>query len=461
MIRVAADNWSFEDSETGERFVPFGVNYFDPHTGFAPKLWQKFDAAKVKEHFRLLEGIGANVVRVFVTSASFFPEGKEIPGEALAKFDQMLEMGERHGIKIHPTGPEAWEGRPAWTEGDLFADPEKLEIQERFWHLFAGRYADHPGIFAYDLRNEPHPPWESPHLAQVWQSWAKEHMPAMRPVWEELEKLGGRVPPEDHSAGREITFAYCLVRNSICAEWVRRQAAAIRSVDSNHMVTLGIHKPPFTLGGFECPDYAEYLDFTCQHAYPDADPYASPQAFEHELLTHVIRVLYAYTGKPVVLQEHSWYGGNQEPFTTYHGKITGSVTRPPATEEDQARFNEAVVRRTMGMASGWLCWAFADTPSATDCTRYSGLFTEDFRLKRWGERFRALKEELRANPPKPAQPEKVIGLDLREFYRFWHNPEYPKPMLEIYRRLAEVLPETGRAIFQIAPTARDLFAQAR
>ena len=47
-----------------------------------------------------------------------------------------------------------------------------------------------------------------------------------------------------------------------------------------------------------------------------------------------------------------------------------------------------------GIAAGWLNWAYADTPTARDNTRFSGLVTEDGKPKVWGEAFR----ELAKNP---------------------------------------------------------------
>jgi hypothetical protein len=42
-IRVAADSRTVAD-ETGKPFVPFGVNYYRPGTGWAPQVWKTFDA---------------------------------------------------------------------------------------------------------------------------------------------------------------------------------------------------------------------------------------------------------------------------------------------------------------------------------------------------------------------------------------------------------------------------------
>ncbi len=57
--------------ETGEPFVAVGLNYFGPHVGWAPKLWQQFDAADVRKHLTLARDQGFNTIRVFLTLESF------------------------------------------------------------------------------------------------------------------------------------------------------------------------------------------------------------------------------------------------------------------------------------------------------------------------------------------------------------------------------------------------------
>jgi hypothetical protein len=42
-IRVAKDGRTFVTDE-GKPFVPFGVNYYRPGTGWAPQIWKTFDA---------------------------------------------------------------------------------------------------------------------------------------------------------------------------------------------------------------------------------------------------------------------------------------------------------------------------------------------------------------------------------------------------------------------------------
>jgi hypothetical protein len=65
-IRIAKDGRTFAD-EQGKPFVPFGVNYYRPGTGWAPQIWKTFDAEATRRDFRRMKELGVNCVRVFLT----------------------------------------------------------------------------------------------------------------------------------------------------------------------------------------------------------------------------------------------------------------------------------------------------------------------------------------------------------------------------------------------------------
>src|SRR5512136_3093002 len=92
-IRVAADGRTFV-TETGKPFVPFGVNYYRPDTGWAPQIWKKFDADVTRRDFATMKALGVNCVRVFLTFGSFFTETNALDAAGLAKFDQFLTLAE-------------------------------------------------------------------------------------------------------------------------------------------------------------------------------------------------------------------------------------------------------------------------------------------------------------------------------------------------------------------------------
>ncbi|MBC7354098.1 MAG: cellulase family glycosylhydrolase, partial [Thermogutta sp.] len=164
-IRVDAQRRCFV-TEDGTIFIPLGVNYFRPGTGWAPQVWKKFDATAVREDFRRMKEFGVNCVRVFLTFDSFYREPGRLEKFGLDRWEEFLSIAEEYGIYVHPTGPDHWEGLPAWARGNTVSDPQAVAALVEFWKLFAGRYRGRPVIFAYDLRNEPSVPWENSELAR-------------------------------------------------------------------------------------------------------------------------------------------------------------------------------------------------------------------------------------------------------------------------------------------------------
>ncbi len=418
-VRVSADGWGF--TLNGKPWHPFGCNYFDPHVGWAPKLWQRFDPERVESHFRVMRELGVNVVRVFLTAQSFFPEPPNLETGALEKFDKMLEIGRRYGIRVHPTGPDHWEGNPTWRRTDFLADPKALEAQVEFWKGFAARYRNEPMIFAYDLLNEPHVQWDSAAMRARWPRWLREEYGTLDAVREAWGKKAGdaesfaEVPVPDDSPGAEsrALLDYQRFRESVADRWVKVQVDAIREVDLNHPVTVGLiqwtvpvyYGKPSRYAAFRPSRMAPMLDFLSVHFYPlyGGDPLASQENFDRNLayLELVLRyVKAAAPGKPLVVGEFGWHGG---------GKPNQLQERPP---EAQARWCRAAVLQGRGIASGWLNWAYADTPSSRDVTKFSGLVTENGTPKPWGLAF----HELAAKPEMwitaPGKPNVVVDFDV-------------------------------------------------
>ena len=184
-LRVDREHHRFADAG-GKPFLPFGVNYYRPGTGWAPQLWKQFDAEATRRDFARLKRQGANVVRVFISFGSFFTEPGKLNPEGLAKFDQFLDLADEAGLYVHPTGPDAWEGMPAWTKDlNVFSNDTNepcIKALEDYWRWFAARYRGRSTIWAYDLRNEPHLAWDTPHLRMQWAAWRKAHNQDPAPV---------------------------------------------------------------------------------------------------------------------------------------------------------------------------------------------------------------------------------------------------------------------------------------
>jgi Cellulase (glycosyl hydrolase family 5) len=416
-VRVAKDGRGFVTSH-GRPFVPWGVTYYRPGTGWAPQVWKQFDADATRTDFARMKAAGVNCVRVFLSYGSFYSQPGVLRAEGLAKFDEFLALAEQAGIYVHPTGPDHWEGPPSWDAA--IGSDEAIEALETFWKLFAARYRGRNVIFAYDLRNEPEVPWDSPALRRKWNSWLRERYGSAAALqrawaWPRTLEFGSIEPPPDGDAlGNRRLLDYQRFRESVADEWTRRQAAVIRSADPGALITVGLIQwsVPALLPGrlrhysaFRPERQARFLDFMEVHFYPFADGAyeyrgGAETAANLAYLESVVREV-ARCGKPLVLAEFGWYGGGRPRFD--QGR------HPPATEQQQADYCREVVETSAGYVCGWLNWGFYDQPEATDCSQFTGLATAAGTLKAWGRVFEDLGRKLKTRrftpPPARSRPD--------------------------------------------------------
>jgi len=397
-VRLARHGRGFV-TEAGKPFVPFGVSYYRPGTGWAPQLWKQFDAEATRKDFARMKALGVNCARVFLSFGSFYHQPGVLDTNGLAKFDAFLVIAEEYGIYVHPTGPDRWEGDPEWPLGGI-GDEQTLQRLETFWKLFAARYKGRNIIYAYDLRNEPEVGWQE--LGGPWNEWLQKKYKstdAINQVWkvEDMVAQFGAisVPPGRDKLNDPKLLDYQAFREHLANEWTRRQVAAIKSVDSKALVTIGMIQwsvPSLLPGivhysGFRPKDQAKYLDFLTIHFYPLEDggyKYRDHQSLEKNLsyLESVVKEM-KQPGKALVLGEFGWYGGGKKP--TFNG---GQF--PEATEIQQAEYDRGVVETSAGLACGWLNWGFYDQPEANDCSQLTGLETADGQVKAWGRTFQEL-----------------------------------------------------------------------
>ena len=393
LLRIKiADRHGFT-TQDGKGFVPFGVSYYRPGQGWAPQLWKQFDPEATRKDFARMKESGVNCARVFLTYGSFLMESNRVSPEGLAKFDQFLDIAERAGIYVMPTGPDHWEGTPDWAKGDRIADDMALSALEIFWKEFATRYRNRTVIFAYDLRNEPEVAWDTAAMLQKWKAWcAKKNYSAP----------ASPIPPQKDCADCAQLLDFQHFREEIADEWTKRQVVAIKSADPRALVTIGMIQwsVPSVLpsswhyAAFRPERQAKFLDFLTIHFYPLANGHYDYQpADETKNLAYLENVVseVARCGKPVVVGEFGWYGGGK----LNYGKF------PAATEEQQARWCGEVVTSTAGMACGWLNWGFYDQPEAGDVSQLTGLVKADGETKAWGREFKELSDRYAGKKLKP------------------------------------------------------------
>lgn len=415
-IQVAKDGRTFATA-AGRPFVPFGVTYFRSGTGWAPQVWKQWDPLATRRDFERMRALGVNCVRVFLSFGSFYSEPGRLDPEGLRKFRELLSIAEETGIYLHPTGPDHWEGLPAWAQGDRVADEAVLVALEQFWKLFAAEFKGRPSLFAYDLLNEPEVRWDTPAMRAKWAKWlAKEYNTPARLA--EAWKLSAApadfaaVPVPDGKVAKRndpALLAYQHFREGVADEWTRRQVAAIKAADPQALVSVGLIQwsvpasvaGPFHYSAFRPSRQAAWLDFMEFHFYPfdhgvyvyrDAESEQRNLAYLEAVAAEVARA-----DKPVVLAEFGWYGGGKPRFDG--GK------HPAATDEQQARWCRRAVESTRGLVQGWLNWGLFDQPEATDPSEFSGLLTSDGRDKAWAREFTKLATELTPGvKPKAVRP---------------------------------------------------------
>lgn len=385
-------------TELGKPFVPFGVNYYRPGTGWAPQVWTQWDPQAIRRDLIKLKSMGGNCARVFISFGSFYDKPGSLKEEGLRKFDEFLKIAEDVGIYVHPTGPDHWEGSPSWV-GDRFAEESTLAAQETFWKLFAARYKGRKVIFAYDLLNEPMIAWKGAPMKARWNQWLLAKYGSVQKAAEAWGILiepgnGEAAIPEVGKASEKMLLDYQLCREEIADEWTRRQAAAIKAADPDALVTVGLIQwaVPVVLprlehyAGFRPQRQAQWLDFMEVHFYPlesGVYDYADVEQGQRNLAyaEAVVREV-AKTGKPVVLAEYGWHGGGTFPMGDRQSKF--------GSEQDQATWCSTLIATTEGLACGWLNWGFHDHPQAGDVSRHTGLLTVEGKEKAWGRKFKEL-----------------------------------------------------------------------
>ena len=267
-IHVAQEHHGFADA-AGKPFVPFGVTYYRPGTGWAPRLWKQFDAQATRRDFARLKRQGANVVRVFISFGSFFTEPGKLDPEGLAKFDQLLDLADEAGLYVHPTGPDHWEGMPAWTKNlNVFSNDANepcLKALEDYWRMFARAIEGgaRSGLMIFGMSRI------SPGIRHtcVTSGWPGARRATQDPL---------PVPDPKAQPPAPGLADYQRFRESVVERWVARQSQAIHAADPQALVTVGLLQwsvpcqrvkvDQYT--GFRPSVIAQHLDFMELHFYP-------------------------------------------------------------------------------------------------------------------------------------------------------------------------------------------------
>ena len=273
-IKVSGDKKGFV-TDSGKRFVPWGVNYDHDDRGRLLEDYWVDEWPMVEQHFAAIRDLKCNVVRIHLQFGKFMKGPSEPDRQAHENLSRLLALAERTNLYLDLTGLGCYHKQdvPGWY--DDLDEAERWEAQAVFWKSVAETCKGSPAVFCYDLMNEPVSP-------------------------------GGRSKARDWLgpafAGKHFVQRISLdqrdrPRPEIAVAWLKRLNRAIRDVDTRHLITVGLvdwslDRPGLT-SGFVPSVVVEHVDFLCVHLYPEAGKLKEAQ-----------QTLAGFAvGKPVVIEE--------------------------------------------------------------------------------------------------------------------------------------------------------------
>lgn len=274
-IRVKADGSGFETAVTHQSFVPYGFNYDHDRDGRLIEDYWDAEWTSVEEDFAEMHQLGANVVRVHLQFGKFMQSETVPNAQALTKLAEVVALAERTPLYLDLTGLGCYHKAdvPAWY--DALSEEQRWAAQASFWTAIAQTCGKSPAVFCYDLMNEPVSPGGKRNAGD----W-------LGPAF------GGK-----HFVQVISLDPAKRTRPEIALAWTRTLKAAIRQVDTQHLITIGmvdwsLDRPGLT-SGFVPTVIGPELDFIAVHLYPETG-----KLQENLATLNGFRI-----GKPVVIEE--------------------------------------------------------------------------------------------------------------------------------------------------------------
>lgn len=404
-VRIAADRWNFELDGTHEPITPLGGNMLNDVHPSHGTLFDRFDPDDCDRRFGRMAELGLNCLRQAIGVNHVFAPGAGLRAEGLRHWDTFIGLAEKHGVYLMPVG--GYLGGGDWFDAARLADQGRaLDESCAFWEAFAGHYAGHPAIWAWDLRNEltyaltEHMTVEGRTVPANADAMLKDRWPA----W--LEARYGTVEAMNRAYGtRQASFAalpgsvnFVEKPFDLCAydfrcylnrrgyDWCRRQCAVIRAVAPGQMIVSGNNSwlfPDMDLllaNGFHNIALHDLFDFITIHPYPapqclptgHGDPLDGGKALEFWLNACISMARIDYFGKPVVVQEFGWYGGGTGRFL---------CRLPFRTEQEHADYTRRLMTTLLPHVNGFINWPTMDMPGIDEISNHGGIFTHDAKPK--------------------------------------------------------------------------------
>lgn len=420
-VRVAADGWNFEREGTGECITPLGGNILNPQHPVQGTLFQHFDAADCDRRLGLMAELGLNCLRQAIGVNEVFDPDTGLKAEGMRNWDTFIALAEKHGIYLMPVG--GYVGGNDWFDVERLADSgRQLNWDCSFWAAFAGHYAGHPAIWAWDLRNELLF-WTRAHMVSPGSTDEQRIDAMLRDRWPQwLERKHGSVAGMNRTYGSSYD-AFADVPGAVgflekpfdpCAydfrcylndrgyDWCKRQCEVIRAVSPHHMLVQGNNgwlspdQDLWLANGFHNRALHDLFDFVTHHPYPAwecvpggrGDPLDGGEPLRYWLNACIGMSRLDFYNKPVVIQEFGWYGGGSSRFLN---------ELPYRTEAAHADYTRTLTEALLPHTNGFVNWPTFDMPEANDISNHGGIFTHDGRRKALAKVYADLTNKLNVN----------------------------------------------------------------
>ncbi len=511
-IRVSSDGWNFEERTTGKRVVPFGSNFIFDY----PKATDKNDTMRsldiltdtvfrteeIEKAFIGAHKLHMNIMKVFLPVGALLPDPQTGNKAAFAtmtpsiweRLEFVFQMAEKYEIYLSLTLAEWGAASLQWFHdgGDLFGSAEdgavdSFAIYADAWRQLATFCKERNALFSYNLAVELYIPGGNWGAAQgeaggQWfafsERWAHSAFRAfLRRKYETIDavnqahqtayasfedicaplELYWDAQSEQYNVNTQVLIDYNEFKECVCYLFLKNMADAIRSVDTEHMITAGLHPDQVGLApkgnGYKIAtlnnrEY-DFLDYVTIHLYtfftyliarPPMDHvvngYSTVKLDSHDVLVQRLRecllyIRFIWSGKPIMLEEFGHYVMDRE---------------------ESLACTRETVEVLSGHVSGFQLWLLGDAPEVRDAC---GPMDVDFEVNRWGEEWKKLNEPggiVYEYPRERIPAQTIVKIDYNEAYaplqttvgeqimENWDDYRHPvdfelatNPMLTMYR----------------------------
>src|SRR5262249_19562829 len=136
-------------------FTPWGFNYGrDQRFRLIEDYWGP-EWSTIERQFKEMKQLGANVVRIHLQLARFMDAVDKVNRPNLTRLVALVRLAETNGLHLDLTGLGSYRETdvPPWY--GALSEQDRWRAQAFFWEAVATACADRPGVFAYNLMNEP------------------------------------------------------------------------------------------------------------------------------------------------------------------------------------------------------------------------------------------------------------------------------------------------------------------